>query len=100
MIVRIFTTSVEPDEVDEASRLFREEVKPAFESFEGCAGIDWYVGIDEHSGDLVDVTAISRWESAEAISSATASRAYEEALAGLRGHFRESPIVRHYRPSE
>ncbi|MDQ4145456.1 MAG: antibiotic biosynthesis monooxygenase [Actinomycetota bacterium] len=97
MIVRIFTTSVEPDDVDEGVRIFKEQVKPVFEGFEGCRGIDWYVGLDEHSGDLVDVTAISRWESSEAIESATSSRAYDDALGSLRSLFRENPIVRHYR---
>ncbi|MDQ4095247.1 MAG: antibiotic biosynthesis monooxygenase [Actinomycetota bacterium] len=99
MIVRIFTTSVDPDDVDESSRLFETEVRPAFEKFDGCLGIDWYIGIDEHSGDLVDVTAISRWDSTDAIAAATASAEYKEALSGLRRLFRESPIVHHYRPA-
>ncbi len=98
MIVRIFTTSVEPEDVEEGTRIFKAEVAPVFETFDGCHGIDWYVGLDEHSGDLVDVTAISRWDSQEAIAAATRSGAYEKALAGLRRLFRESPIVRHYRP--
>ena len=100
MIVRIFMTSVEPDDIDEGTRLFKKEVKPVLESFDGCLGIEWYVGVEEHSGDLVDVTAISRWESLEAIAAATSSRPYEEALAGLRKLFQESPLVRHYRGAE
>lgn len=100
MIVRIFTTSMEAEEIDEGTRIFKDEVEPVFESFDGCLGIEWYIGVDEHSGDLLDVTAISRWESVDAIAAATSSRDYERALAGLRTLFRESPIVRHYRPGE
>jgi quinol monooxygenase YgiN len=99
MIVRIFTTSVDPDDVEEGTELFERDVKPAFEAFEGCRGIDWFIGVDEHSGDLVDVTAISRWETPEAIEKATRSADYDRALSGLRSLFRESPIVRHYRPA-
>ena len=77
MIVRIFSTSVEPEDVDSATQMFKAEVQPAFNEFDGCLGIDWYIGVDEHSGDLVDAVAISRWENPEAIEKATSSKAYE-----------------------
>jgi quinol monooxygenase YgiN len=100
MIIRIFGTAVEPDDVEQATKIFDAEVRPVFNEFEGCAGVDWYIGIDEHSGDLVDAIAISRWDSKEAISKAIASNEYTKALATLRQFFRQSPIVHHYRASE
>ena len=100
MIIRIFSTAVEPEEVESATKMFRAEVEPVFNEFEGCRGIDWYIGIDEHSGDLVDAVAISRWDSPEAIERATGSNEYTKALANLRKLFRESPIVRHYRAGD
>ena len=100
MIVRIFSTAVEPDDVDAATKMFKAEVQPVFNEFSGCLGIDWYIGVDEHSGDLVDAVAISRWETPESIQAATNSDQYAKALANLRTLFRQSPIVRHYRAGE
>lgn len=97
MIIRIFSTAVEPEDVEEATRLFKAEVQPVFNEFDACLGIDWYIGVDEHSGDLVDAVAISRWDAPEAIEKATSSNEYKAALANLRKLFRQSPIVRHYR---
>jgi quinol monooxygenase YgiN len=96
MIVRIFDTNVDPADVETGKELFRTQVKSAFESFEGCGGIEMHIGIDEHSGDLVDVVAISRWESLEAIDRATATDEYAEALVEIRKLFQRTPIVRHF----
>ena len=100
MIIRIFGTAVEPEDVDRATKVFEAEVRPVFNEFDGCSGVDWYIGIDEHSGDLVDAVAISRWESQEAITKAIGSNEYNKALANLRQLFRQSPIVHHYRGGE
>lgn len=96
MIVRIFDTNVDPADVDKGKELFRTQVKPAFERFEGCQGIDMHIGIDEHSGDLVDVVAISRWDSLEAIDLATSTEEYADSLTEIRKLFQRTPIVRHF----
>ena len=96
MIIRIFDTAMEPDEIERAKQLFRDNVKPAFESFEGCRGVEMTIGVEEHSGDLVDVASLSRWDSLEAIQVATATEEYQEALAEIRMLFRQAPIVRHF----
>jgi quinol monooxygenase YgiN len=96
MITRIFDTAVDPDEVDRAGELFRQHVRPAFDSFTGCRGIEMYRGVEEHSGDLVDLAVISQWDSLEAIESALATDEYALALAELRTLFRQNPIVRHF----
>ncbi len=100
MIVRIFNTAVDPEDVERGKQIFREQVKPVLEGFDGCNRVEWYIGVDEHSGDLVDVAAISRWDSVEAIDRATASAEYEAALGQLRDLFRQSPIVHHYEEAE
>ena len=97
MIVRIFSTAVDPEEVDKGIEIFKSDVVPAFEAFDGCHGVEWFVGLEEHSGDLVDVTAISRWDSVDAIESATAGNDYKRALSRLRELFLQTPIVHHYR---
>lgn len=94
MIVRIFDTAVDPDDIERAKELFRSQVQPAFEAFEGCHGIDMYIGVGEHRGELVEVAAISRWDSIDAMESSVGSPAYEVAMAELRKLFAQAPIVR------
>ena len=96
MIVRIFDTSVDPGDVDLAIQLFNDEVLPVFLAFDGCHGIEMLVSVDEHSGDLVQIAAVSRWASTEAIEAATKTNEYEVALSNLRKLFVHSPIVRHF----
>lgn len=96
MIIRIFDTSVDPGDVEEGLAIFGRDVAPAFEAFEGCHGIELLVGVDEHSGDLVEVCAISRWDSRAAIDAAIGSEEYREALANFRKLFQQTPIVRHF----
>lgn len=95
MIVRIFMTAMDPDDIEEAKTLFRDAVRPAFEAFEGCRGIEMTIGIDEHSADLVDVASISRWDSLESIRRATGTVEYEDALRDIRKLFQQAPLVRH-----
>jgi quinol monooxygenase YgiN len=96
MIVRIFDTTVDPEDVDRGTELFRADVRPAFESFDGCLGVDWLIGAGEHSGDLVEVAAVSRWESVDAIERALKTDEYDRALTEIRKLFQQSPIVRHF----
>ena len=96
MIIRIFDTAMDPDDIERAKQLFRDQVRPAFEAFDGCHGVEMNLGIEEHSGDLVDVASISRWESTDAIESAVKSEDYKDALAEIRKLFQRSPIVRHF----
>lgn len=96
MIIRIFDTAVDPGDIERGKQLFREQVRPAFLGFEGCTGIDMCIGIEEHSGDLVDVASISRWEDLESVQAATVTEEYQEALAEIRKLFAQNPIVRHF----
>lgn len=96
MIVRIFDTAADPADVERGKQLFREQVRPAFESFPGCLGIEMLIRTEEHSGDLVEIAAISRWESMEAIERATQSPEYDVALEELTQLFRQTPIIRHF----
>ena len=96
MIVRIFDTSVDPGDIELGKRLFREQVKPAFLAFDGCHDIEMLINIGEHSGDLVEIAAISRWDSVDAIEAATKAPEYERALEELRKLFAQSPIIRHF----
>lgn len=96
MIIRIFDTAIDRDDVELAKELFREEVRPAFAGWDGCHGIDMHISVDEHSGDLVEVAAISRWANRAAIEAAIEGPDYETAMAGLKKLFQQTPIVRHF----
>ncbi|HVL64474.1 MAG TPA: antibiotic biosynthesis monooxygenase [Actinomycetota bacterium] len=100
MIVRIFDTAIHPDDVERGKEIFREQVRPAFETFPGCHGIEMAIGVEEHSGELVEVVAISRWESTEAIRDAIATPDYAAALEDLKRLFRQAPIVRHFEEAD
>ena len=96
MIIRLFDTTVDPGDVDAGIALFRKDVAPAFDAFDGCHGIELFVGVDEHSGDLVELCAISRWDSRGAIEAAIESDDYARALSEFRKLFQQTPIVRHF----
>lgn len=100
MIIRIFDTALDRDDVELAKELFRDQVRPAFARWDGCHGIDMHISIDEHSGDLVEVAAISRWDSRESIEKAVAAEAYDEAMAELKKLFQQTPLVRHFEAVE
>ncbi|MDQ3963133.1 MAG: antibiotic biosynthesis monooxygenase [Actinomycetota bacterium] len=100
MIVRIFDTAADPADIERGVQLFRNEVRPVFESLAGCHGIEMLIGVDEHSADLVELTAISRWDSLEAIQAATKTPEYEAALSELTKLFAQAPIVRHFEAIE
>jgi quinol monooxygenase YgiN len=100
MIIRIFDTAIDPDDVELAKETFRTEVRPAFDAFEGCRGISMHLGIDEHTADLVEVAAISTWTSVDDIERATSSGAYDEAMTDMRKLFQQSPLVRHFETVE
>jgi len=100
MIIRIFDTAVDPDNVERGRQLFKEHVRPAFEGFAGCHGIEMLIGLKPGSGGFIDVTAISRWESVEAIGAATQTEEYDESLRELRELFEKTPIVRHFESAD
>jgi quinol monooxygenase YgiN len=54
------------------------------------------ISVEEHSGDFVQIAAVSRWDDMAAIEAATKTTEYETALTELRKLFAQSPIVRHF----
>ncbi|MEA2499593.1 MAG: hypothetical protein QOH26_1998 [Actinomycetota bacterium] len=95
MIIRMFDTAMDPDDIELAKELFHSQVQPAFALFEGCHGVEMYLGLEARSV-VVEVAAISRWDSREAIDAALATEEYTEAMAELKKLFQHAPIVRHF----
>jgi hypothetical protein len=96
MIIRMFDTAVDPADVELAKEIFLAQVQPAFEKFEGCHGIDMYIGLEQHSQNLTDVAALSKWDSMALIEKAVAGEEYTDALVNLKRLFQQTPIVRHF----
>ena len=96
MIIRMFDTAVDPEDVERGKEIFKASVKPTFDALEGCHGIEFMTGMEEHSGGLVDVAAISRWDSKAAIDAAMQTEEYKTAFAELKELFQQTPIVRHF----
>jgi quinol monooxygenase YgiN len=94
MIIRMFDTAMDPDDIDVAKELFRNQVQPAFARFNGCHGVEMYLGLDKRP--IVEVAAISRWDSKEAIDAALVTDEYSEAMTELKKLFQHAPIVRHF----
>jgi quinol monooxygenase YgiN len=94
MIIRVTDTAIDPEDLERCRQLTREQVAPAFEKIAGCRGIEIHVRIDERHGGLVEVAAVSRWESVEAMEAAVRSESYSDAMADIRGLFQQAPIVR------
>jgi len=96
MIIRMFDTAVDPEDVERGKEIFRTKVKPTFDALDGCHGIELLMGLEEHSGGLVDVAALARWDSRDAIEKAMETDEYKEAFADLKELFQQTPIVRHF----
>ena len=96
MIIRMFDTAIDAEDIERAKELFRTIIQPAFTAFDGCSGIDMFMGLDNRAGELVEVAAISRWNDRASIDAATASGEYAEALSDFKKLFQNAPIVRHF----
>ena len=100
MIVRVTDTAIHHEDLERCKRVHREQVRPAFDLLPGCHGIEIHVRVDERHGELIEVAAVSRWESVEAMESAVRSREYADAMADIRGLFQQAPIVRIFEAAE
>ena len=96
MIIRMFDTAIDPEDVERGKAIMKDKTTPTFAGLAGCHGITFFMGLEDHSGGLVDVAAISRWDSMEAIESAMETDEYKQALAELKEIFQQTPIVRHF----
>lgn len=94
MVIRVFSSAVDPADVDDVRRLFSEDVKPVFAAVAGCGGIELMVSTEPNAGGLVEGAAVSRWESKEAMDGALASRQVSEALVRVLQLLRHEPVTR------
>ena len=98
--LRLYQSAVDPADVDEIRRFFVDDVKPAFEDFEGCLAVELAVSVEKNAGGLVEGAVVSRWASIEAMEAAVSSRLVAEALVRVRQLLRIEPLARVYEIAE
>jgi quinol monooxygenase YgiN len=100
VFVRLFQTAVDPTEVDSVLRLFNEDVRPVYDTVEGCRSLELLVSLEPNAGGLVDASILSRWESLELLDASLELRPAKEAMVRVRALLRQEPVIRTYRALE
>ena len=94
MYARISTVKVQPEQVDEAIRIYRESVVPALEGQAGFAGALLLTQPDSGQG-----ISITMWASPEDQVASETSGFYREQLAKFAGLFTVTPVREVYEVS-
>jgi heme-degrading monooxygenase HmoA len=92
--LRMLQSAVDPADIDTVTRLFADDVVPAFEGIAGCLGIELLMSVESNAGGLVEGAALSRWESREAMEQGMATRQASEAQVRIVQLLRQEPVVR------
>lgn len=94
--VRMFMSSVDPDDLPQVQRIFNDDVAPALLGQPGCESVELVANVQQNAGGLVEGAAISRWSSLEELETALETRAVQESLVRVRQLLRQEPITKTY----
>jgi hypothetical protein len=94
VIVRLFSSAIDPSDLDEVRRIFAEDIGPVFESFAGCVSMELMLGTDRTAGGLIDAAALSRWKSPGDLTTAIESRAVAESMVRILPFLQLEPVIR------
>ncbi len=94
MFLRLFTTAVDPSDVDEVRRIFTEDIKPAFEAMGGCTWLELVVSTEKNAGGLVDGAVLSHWTSLEELNAALESRTVSESMVRILPFLQVEPVTK------
>jgi hypothetical protein len=94
VFLRLFTTAVDPSDLDEVQRIFTEDLKPAFEAMAGCAGLELVVSTEKNAGGLVDGAVLSHWTSLEELNAALESRVVAESMVRILPFLQIEPVTK------
>ena len=100
MFVRLFTSAIDPSDLDEVRRIFAEDITPVFESLPGCLSMELLLGTDRNAGGLVDAAALSRWKSHDELLTAIESRAVAESMVRVLPLLQLEPVIRMFESVE
>jgi quinol monooxygenase YgiN len=94
VLVRLFSSAVDPGDIDEVRRIFGEDIAPVFESLPGCTSMELLLGVGSTAGGLVDAAALSRWNSQAELAAAIESRAVAESMVRILPLLQLEPVIR------
>src|SRR5688500_8418342 len=94
MIVRLFSSAIDPTDLPEVRRIFGEDIAPVFKSLPGCLSMELLLGTDSNAGGLVDAAAHSRWNSHDELTVAIESRAVAESMVRILPFLQLEPVIR------
>jgi quinol monooxygenase YgiN len=92
--LRIFTSAVDPADIDEVRRIFAEDVAPVFRTLPGCLAMELIIHTEKNAGGLVEGAAISRWATLEELERAMESREVRESLVRVLQLLRLEPVTK------
>ena len=94
MIVRLFSSAIDPSDLPEVQRIFGEDIAPVFKSLPGCLSMELLLGTDSNAGGLVEAAALSRWNSHDELSAAIESRPVAESMVRILPFLQLEPVIR------
>jgi hypothetical protein len=94
MIVRLFSSAIDPSDLPDVQRIFAEDITPVFGSLPGCTSMELLLGTDRNAGGLVEAAALSRWNSHDELLAAIDSRAVAESMVRILPFLQLEPVIR------
>lgn len=94
MFVRMFISSVDPDDLPRIRQMFDDDVRPALLDQPGCESVELLANVSRNAGGLVEGAAISRWRSREDLDGALARREVQESIVRVRQFLRQEPVTK------
>lgn len=98
--LRLYQTAIDPADVEEARRLFADDVRAAFDETDGCLAVELLFSGEKNAGGLMEAAVMSRWESLEAMERAMSSRPVNEGIVRFRQLFRQEPVAKVFETAE
>lgn len=96
MFVRMFLSSIDPDDLPRIRSIFEDDVKPALLKQHGCDGVELVVNVEPNAGGLVEGASVSRWRSREDLEQALTQREVQESIVRVRQLLRQEPVTKTY----
>ncbi|MGH8991369.1 MAG: hypothetical protein ACRDZ7_07570 [Acidimicrobiia bacterium] len=94
MFLRLFSTAVDPSDLEEVRRIFTEDIKPAFEAMAGCTWLELVVSTEKNAGGLVDGAVLSHWATLDELNTALESRTVAESMVRILPFLQIEPVTK------
>jgi quinol monooxygenase YgiN len=94
VFVRLFSSAIDPSDVEGVRRIFAEDIAPVFETLPGCVSMELLLGTGRNAGGLIDAATLSRWTSQDDLAKAIESRAVAESMVRVLPFLQLEPVIR------